>query len=477
MKTTRITIRNLFGISECDLDGKSIELSGPKGSGKTSVLDSIRYALTNRSDRDYIIRQGADEGEIIIETDTGLSIDRKTRTTKADSVKVKDGSMLQSRPSEFLNGIFTPLQLNPVEFCEMSRQEKNRVILSLIEFAWDTNWIREKFGEIPQNIDYSKHILEVLADIQADNGAYYQSRQEINSRKLHIRKSVEDIAMTIPAGYQFEKWDKYSLGEKYAELEKIKENNSVIARAKSFRDAYNDKKRGIQATRDIEVNAAEKAIQSEREGLKSTVERLKAEIKAAEDKMAKLGDTLKDKTDVIEANYTAAIAKLDADIGISDKYADKEPADVTALTEEINTAEAMKKHLNEYSRMKSMQTEIDALQAQSDELTRKIEIARELPGEILRTATIPIEGLSVDSDGVPLIKGLPISNLSDGELLDLCVEVSISKPGQLQIILIDGAEKLDSDSRDKLYKKCKDKGLQIIATRVTDSNILEVTEL
>lgn len=66
MKTTKISICNLFGISECSLDGKSVEIIGPKGAGKTSVLDAIRYALTNRSDRDYIIRQGADEGEIII---------------------------------------------------------------------------------------------------------------------------------------------------------------------------------------------------------------------------------------------------------------------------------------------------------------------------------------------------------------------------------------------------------------------------
>ena len=53
MKTTKITIKNLFGIRETTLDGKSVEISGPKGSGKTSVLDAIRYALTNRSDRDY----------------------------------------------------------------------------------------------------------------------------------------------------------------------------------------------------------------------------------------------------------------------------------------------------------------------------------------------------------------------------------------------------------------------------------------
>ena len=80
-------------------------------------------------------------------------------------------------------------------------------------------------------------------------------------------------------------------------------------------------------------------------------------------------------------------------------------------------------------------------------------------------------------NGVPLIRGLPISNLSDGELLELCVDISVSKPGQLQIILVDGAERLDKESRDRLYAKCKEKGLQLIATRVTDSDALEVTEL
>ena len=476
MRITKIEIRNLFGTSLRVLNGNSVELSGPKGSGKTSVLDAIRYALTNRSDRDYIIRQGADEGEIIIETDTGLSIDRKTRTTKADSVKVKDGSILQTRPAEFLNGIFTPLQLNPVEFCAMSRQEKNRVILSLIDFPWDTNWIAEKFGEIPQGIDYSKHILEVLADIQAENGGYFQSRRDINSRKLHVRKSIEDIAADIPRGYDAEKWEAYSLAEKYSELDRIKENNSVIARAKAFRETYNDKKRGIQATRDIGYAAAEKAIAAERSGLLATVERLKAEIKAAEDKIAGLNGSLEDKKQVIEATYQAALAKLDKDTGVADRYADAEPADVTELTAEIQTAEAMKKHLNEYRRMRTMQEEEDALQAQSDELTRKIEIARELPGEILKEATIPIDGLTVE-DGVPLIHGLPVSNLSDGELLELCVDVTVSRPGQLQIILIDGAERLDSESRARLYKKCKDKGLQLIATRVTDSDEMEIVEL
>ena len=80
-------------------------------------------------------------------------------------------------------------------------------------------------------------------------------------------------------------------------------------------------------------------------------------------------------------------------------------------------------------------------------------------------------------EGVPLIRGLPISNLSDGELLELCVDLTVSKPGQLGIILVDGAERLDEKSRAALYERCRAKGLQLIATRVSDSNELEVTEL
>ena len=476
MKVTKIIVRNLFGIKALDLDGKSVEMSGPKGTGKTSALDAIRYALTNRSERDYIIRQGAEEGEILIETDTGLSIDRKTRTNKADYVKVRDGSLTHTRPAEFLNQIFTPLQLNPVEFTQMSRQEKNRVILNLVEFDWDLEWIKEKFGEIPQGVDYSKHILEVLADIQSEKGLYYQSRQSLNRDIKNNIALIEEIARDIPSGYQADKWESYSLGDKYRELEKIKDNNGIIARAKSFKESYDNKLRGLQAERDIAINAEEREIDNERSGLNSTIARLKAEIVAAEEKLSTLDSKLKDKQKVIDAEHREKVAKLDRDAGIATEWADREPVDVTDLDAEIRQAEEMKKHLNEYRRMVAKQAETETLTAQSEAMTSKIDTARELPGEILKTAVIPVEGLTVE-DGVPLINGLPISNLSDGELLELCIDVTISKPGQLQIVLIDGAERLDSASRQKLYDKCKSKGLQLIATRVTDSEEMEVIEL
>lgn len=476
MKTTKIIIKNLFGIREAALDGRSVELAGPKGSGKTSVLDAIRYALTNRSDRDYIIHQGADEGEIIIETDTGLSIDRKTRTTKADTVKVRDGSMLQTRPAEFLAGIFTPLQLNPVAFTQLSRQEKNRVILSLIDFAWDMNWIKEQFGEIPQGVDYSKHILEVLSDIQAESGVYFQSRQNLNRDIRNKQAFIADIAKDIPPHYDAARWEAYPTREKYQELERIREANSRIERAKSFREGFDAKKRGLEAERAIQLTAIEQDISAQREAITGDIQRMEAQIAAAREKLDGLAQRRKEREELEDARFRESLAKLERDVGVADQYAEQEIQDTSALSAELDEAEQMRSHLNEYRRMRDMQTELDELTARSQALTDKIELARELPATILAQATIPVEGLTVE-DGVPLIHGLPISNLSDGELLELCVDITVSKPGQLGIILVDGAERLDSVSRERLYAKCKAKGLQLIATRVTDTEELEVVEL
>ena len=105
MKASKIIIKSLYGISEQQLGGRSVELIGANGTGKTSVLDAIRYALTNKSGRDYIVRNGETEGEIIIETDTGLSITRKARTQQSDYKSVKQNGNIVPSPEAFLRDI------------------------------------------------------------------------------------------------------------------------------------------------------------------------------------------------------------------------------------------------------------------------------------------------------------------------------------------------------------------------------------
>ena len=475
MRTVKITIKSLFGISAQELSDRSVEIKGKKGVGKTSVIDAIRFALTHRTERDWIIKDGANEGEIIIETDSGLMIDRKVRSGKADYIAVKDNRTTVTKPESFLNTIVTPLQLNPVEFTQMSKADQNRAILDLIEFDWDMEWIREKFGEIPQGVDYSQNILQILNDIQSDKGAYFLSRQDINREIRNKRAFVSDIAKDIPEGYNAEKWRSYDLSAQYAELMKRRDNNSRIERAKAFRDSYNNKLRGLEANREISITAAQQAIGTERDNLNRLIAEREAEIRAAREKLSSLDAKLDDKKKVAQAEFETAKAKLDKDTGVAEQYMNLTPEPTEELADEIRTAEAMIKHLNEYDRMTAMQAELDGLKAKSDEYTEKIELARSLPAEILETATLPIEGLTVEN-GIPLIHGLPVSNRSDGEKLELCVDIAVHNPAGLKIILIDGAEKLDDESRERLYQRCREKGLQFIATRTTNDNELIVTE-
>ena len=476
MRATKIKIKNLFGIKETELDGRSIEITGTNGTGKTSVIDSIRYALTNQSDREFVIRNGESEGEIIIETDSGLHIDRKKRTEQSDYKSIKENGKEVSAPETVLRQLFTPMQLDPVAFTQMDKKEQNRIILDLIDFSWDLNWIKEQFGEIPEGVNYEQNILQVLNDIQSENGEYFKNRQDINRDIRNKTAFISDIAQSLPDGYMPEVWESYDLGENYKKLQEIQARNNKIERSRAYRDSYDNKIRGIQADREIKITSCEKAIASERENLKADIERLKAEIIACEDKLSTLDDRLGDKIKVIDAEFEKAKAELDSNVKVADQYADLEITDCSELQSEIDEAEDMKQYLNEYHRMERMQEEVRELKKQSDELTRKIELARTLPGEILQTATIPIDGFWVEN-GIPLINGLPVSNLSEGEQLELCVDVALSKPNTLQIILIDGAEKLSDSNRERLYQKCKEKGLQFIATRTTNDNEIGVTYL
>ena len=473
MKTTKIKIRNLFGISETELDGRSVELTGTNGVGKTSVIDSLRYALTNQSDRRIIVRSGETEGEILIETDTGLSIDRKKRTEKSDYKSVKESGREIMSPENFLRNLVSPLQLDPVAFTQMTEKEKNSAILDLVEFDWDLNYIREQFGEIPSWVNYEQNILQVLSDMQSENGEWFKERQNTNRDIRNRQAFIEDIAKDIPDNYDAEKWESYDLGGAYKKLEQMKELNSRIERAKLFRSSYDSKLRKLEADKTIEISSEEKAIAAERETLLSGIERMKAEIRAAEDKLSGLDSKLEDKKQLAESHFAEAKTKLDADMSVADEYIGREPMDCSELQAEVSNAEDMKRHLNEYKRMKDMQNELDELNKRSAEYTRKIELARTLPGKILETAHIPVENLTV-SDGIPLINGMPVSNLSEGEQLSLCVDVTLAKPNGLQIILIDGMEKLSAENREKLYQKCKEKGVQFIATRTTDSAEMEI---
>lgn len=476
MRITKIKIRNLFGISEYESDGRSTELIGTNGVGKSSVIEAIRYALTNKSDRKYIVRNGETEGEVLIETDSGLRISRKARTNQSDYKSVKNNGVEVNGPEAFLKDIFTNLQLNPIEFMEMTEKQQNAIILDMIEYDWDMGKIKEWFGEIPSWVCYDQNILAVLNDIQSENGEYFKERQDINRDIRNKKAFVEEIAATIPAGYSLEKWENASAGEIYQQIERIRKQNEEIQKAKTLFEERNSKIRKYDADREIKKAAITTEFANRRGQIEKDILKLQEQIKALQVELNGFDERIADKMNLVEQEYSANVAKYDAEVDAYKEYREKEVQDVSELVEEAATIEKMKSHINEYRRMQALQQEIKEMAEKSQTLTNRIEKARTLPGEILSNCNIPIAGLTV-KDGTPLINGLPISNLSDGEKLDLCIDVAIQNPKGLQIILIDGVERLSTEWKNRLYQKCKNKGLQFIATRTTDDGKMTIVEL
>lgn len=476
MKITKVKIRNLFGIKEIELTGNDFEISGKNGVGKTSILDAISYALRNKSDRKYIIREGQPEGEVIIETDTGLKIHRKSREGKADYKSIKEDGNRVERTEGFLRDIFSDLQLNPLDFSAMDEKEQNRIILDLIDFKWSLDWIKEQFGEIVPEVNYEQNILCVLNEIQSEKGYYFMKRQDINREIREKKAFCEEIAATLPSDYNGDHWEKLNLGSLYKEIETIRAENSQIEKAKGIIANRDNIKRRHEADYKIEVNAIDREISNRRNQLEKDILKLEETIKLFRKELESIEQSRQDKIAVAKATFDSAISAIEGEARQFESLAAQDQKPITELQSKADHAEKMKSHVMEYRRVVQYQKEITALLEKTNDLTSKIERARMLPGEILEKSKIPFPGLTI-KEGIPLINGLPISNLSEGEKFMLCINIAVRNPGALNILLIDGIEKLASDNREKIYKVLKDKGCQFIATRTTDDESLTILEL
>ena len=478
MKISKLKIENLFGIEQLELDGKSVELTGTNGAGKSSVLDAIRLALTNNSKRKYIVKNGETEGRVLVKLDDGTTIDRKKRTDKSDykSIKDENGNEINS-PETFLKDIFTPLQLEPVEFLSMSEKEQNRILLNLIEFNKDKKeFIQEKFGEIPSWVNYDDSILEILNQLQSKEGQYYQNREDINRQIRNGIAIINDIAKDIPEGYDAEKWRNFTLSDKYEELNKDKEYNAKIDKSIAYKEDYNNKIKQIETIENNTLLQIEKDKSEEKNKITTEMQELKNRIELLQKDLENI-DVKYEKTIAETKSETIAEkAKLDENIKVANEWANKEKINTEMLENELKIAEEMKGHLNEYDRMKEMQKKVDNFNIISETLTNKIELARTLPGEILKEANIPVKNLTVEN-GVPLVNGIPVNGLSEGEKLDLCIDITLAKETNLKLILIDGIEKMSKTNKERIYDKCRKAGIQIISTRTTDDNRLVLIEL
>lgn len=138
MKIMRLKSENVkrLGVVEITPDGNLIVIGGKNGAGKSSVLDSIWYALGGgRATPSDPIRHGKRKAEVSVTIGNGEALLHVTRTWTskgASQLEVKNdkGAIVKS-PQSILDALFGSLTFDPLAFAQMKAADQINTLKQL----------------------------------------------------------------------------------------------------------------------------------------------------------------------------------------------------------------------------------------------------------------------------------------------------------------------------------------------------------
>lgn len=164
-----------------------------------------------------------------------------------------------------------------------------------------------------------------------------------------------------------------------------------------------------------------------------------------------------------KASYEAAVnnfklASLDAENLLDESTAE--------LEKNISDIEELNKKIR--ANLDREKAEIDAedYRSQYTYLTEQIEDVRQAKTDLLGSADLPLEGLSVE-DGELLYNGHKWDSISGAEQLIVATSIVRKLNPDCGFVLLDKLEQMDTDTLEDFGKWLEAQGLQAIATRVS----------
>lgn len=523
--------------------GKINIFKGPMGSGKTSVVEAIEKTFTNKNRRTEVIKHGEEEATLFVELDDGLEVDRRIRLEKGDYLKVRKADEGVPSTEKFLRSLINGDIFRPLDWVNLSIKEQTKSLLSMLEIAWSEQDIINWFGDLVDDIDYSQHILLILKSIeQKYYKTREEVNREIKELEARIRTLYEELPAEYDGeAWRTVKIQEYyakvsqaqevnrlidmarSLQENFnskvelikAKGEKQKVNitltykgyrediNDIITLSKSKIERANNFIETSNSTLDVELDKLDNQLEAEYQDLLQKYAILKDQkkreiltaveeqkdiiainnnkISTKEQELRSLDEKEESEKIAIDEKVKSEIEKEEIRIGKASEYLkENEQIDIKPLQDEADKVAEMVSYLRDWDRIIETRDGILASkQAYSDELTTKIEKARNLPGELLKTAKMPIEGISVDVDGRVRINGTLLDGLSDGEKISLSMKIAKAQCGELKLICVDKFESLDKVSQAKLLAEMTTDEYQYFVTEVmnTESNEVEIEKI
>ena len=496
MKINRLEITNCLGIKSFAFNPGRVNLiKGANESNKTSILEIIEKGIKNNSRRVEFVRKGEDQGEIFIELDNGLSIDRKINANGKDPLPkvVKDGFRATAAEG-MLKALTGGDQFNPVDFLLKKDREQTEIILGLVPMSIEVQECCRWFnGEVPP-VNLSRHALVVLKDIEK---YYYDKRKEQNLLVSGSEETIKVLFKQLPDNYNPESWREVKVSDIFSEIEKANTLNEQIDKATLKIQEKDINRQAIIDSWVIKTNNAEgvykqriadfqqRAQNKKQEHLNDLAE-IDRQIKALLERKSEIElnmnvidqklesliqaeelskkNTLQDYLQIQNSELTAFDNLIRQH---EDFLTSVQPIDVTPLREKASEVEKMKGYLPIWDSIQVKNKDHAGLVARAAELDKFVKISREKPAELMATAELPIPGLGIDKDGNITIDELPIRNHSTSKIMRMAVQIAKKTCGELKIICLDRFEALDPVVQDAFFDEIKDDDYQYFITDIS----------
>lgn len=383
-------------------DGAVIALSGANGSGKSSILDAIRYALAGKGAIDpQPVRMGEenatvrlDLGEVVI-----------TRTFEKDGkteveIRSASGAKFPS-PQKMLEELMgkSALIFDQTAFERMTPKQQLEELQKVVSLPVTISVLRREISEA------------------------YDRRTDVNRQVRDLEGKVRALTVRIPTGYSPD-------SPEFAQIE----TKPILARLEQLgaleREAQAELSRRERLEREAELQAD-------------------AARKRREDAARMIAEA--EELERLAAEGHAAVAALGPI---------PRPPDASEIRAELERAQKRNDELFEIFNRHELEQTLKEKAAQAEQLTAAIEGAEEEVRQQVAALKMPVEGLGFGDDGI-LLHGLPLEQASAAERLRVALGLTMAANPRLRIVLIKDGSLLDPKSRELVAQMAAERQYQV----------------
>jgi len=408
MRIIQLEAQNVKRLKAIEIrpDGNVIVIGGKNGAGKSSVLDSIEYALGGKGALpSQPVRKGEKKATIVC--DLGTLIVKRTMTVNGGgtlTVENKEGAVFKS-PQAILDALVGKLTFDPLEFSKMDARKQVETLKGLV------------------GLDFS--------ELESERQSLYDKRTLVNNEGKALKARFEGMQEYSEAP-EMEVSVSGLMGE-------LKERGSV--------NYENEKQRlmlqqGIDDLKNQEVELGH---------LSEQITDLQAKI----DELKRLETAKAKKVDITKASIEKAKPRIKA----------LQDADEEEIRDQIANAETVNQQVRSNQSKKVLSEELTKKRNVSEKLTNQINQIDDSKTSQLAAAKFPVDGLSFSASEV-LYNGIPFNQASSAEQLRVSVAMGIAMNPKLKVLLIRDGSLLDEDNLKMMADMAQEADAQIWLERV-----------